>query len=90
MALNIKDGEVERLAGEIAALTGESKTRAVRVALEERRARLALKVTGSDRGADLRRFLEQEVWPTVPKDVLGKEFSRDEEDAILGYREHGV
>src|SRR5262245_54815100 len=30
MALNIKDPETERLAGEIAALTGESKTGAIR------------------------------------------------------------
>ena len=30
MALNIKDPETERLAAEVAAITGESKTRAVR------------------------------------------------------------
>lgn len=34
MALNIKNREVERLAAEIAALTGESKTEAIRRALE--------------------------------------------------------
>jgi hypothetical protein len=56
--LNIKDEEVERLAAEIAALTGE-------------------------------RFLEQEVWPTVPEGVLGKAVSREEEDAILGYGDKG-
>src|SRR5262249_60800991 len=48
MALNIKDPEVEKLAAEIAAMTGESKTRAVKVALQERRQRLALKVVHRD------------------------------------------
>lgn len=42
MALNIKDAETERLASEIAALTGESKTGAVRQALSERKQRLLL------------------------------------------------
>ena len=37
MALTIKNAEVERLATEVARLTGESKTQAVKVALEERR-----------------------------------------------------
>jgi len=36
----------ERLATEIAAMTGESKTRAVKVALQERKQRLALRVAG--------------------------------------------
>jgi antitoxin VapB len=37
MSLNIKNPEAERLAAEIAALTGESKTAAIIVALRERR-----------------------------------------------------
>jgi antitoxin VapB len=37
MALNIKDPETERLAAEVATLTGESKTAAVRAALRTRR-----------------------------------------------------
>ena len=40
MALNIKNAEVERLAAEVARLTGESKTEAIRRALDERRRRL--------------------------------------------------
>ncbi|MCA1672325.1 MAG: type II toxin-antitoxin system VapB family antitoxin, partial [Actinobacteria bacterium] len=40
MALNIKDPETERLATEVAALAGETKTAAVRVALRERLERL--------------------------------------------------
>jgi uncharacterized protein with PIN domain len=34
MALNIKDRETEKLAAEVAAMAGESKTRAVKVALQ--------------------------------------------------------
>jgi antitoxin VapB len=36
MSLNIKNGEAERLARQLAAATGESVTRAVTVALRER------------------------------------------------------
>ena len=89
MALNIKDPKVERLAAEISRLTGETKTRAVRVSLEERRARLSLKVVGSDRRARLVRFLEEEVWPTVRRSVLGKRLGREEEDRILGFGKEG-
>ncbi|HYD05907.1 MAG TPA: type II toxin-antitoxin system VapB family antitoxin, partial [Reyranella sp.] len=40
MALNIKNLAVERLAADVARLTGESKTEAIRRALEERKRRL--------------------------------------------------
>ena len=40
MALNLKNADVERLAAEVSRLTGESKTEAIRKALEERRRRL--------------------------------------------------
>lgn len=90
MALNIKDREAEKLAAEVAAMTGESKTRAVKVALQERKQRLALRIVRRDRGQALRRFLEQEVWPQVPRKVLGRRVSRRERDAILGYGSEGV
>lgn len=90
MPLNIKNSEVERLVDEVAALTGESKTEAVRRALEERRSRLAFHIASDDRTARLQRFLEQEVWPTVPKEELGRSRGREEEDAILGYGVEGV
>ena len=90
MALNIKNEEVERLVEEVARLSGENKTTAVKRALAERRERLVLRVADTDRGARLRRFLESEVWPRVPKDQLGKTLSREEEDAILGYGPEGV
>jgi antitoxin VapB len=90
VALNIKDPETERLAAEVAALTGESKTRAIRKALEERKERLAYQIAPRERLHDLYRFLEQEVWPSVPVDVLGKRLTREEEEAILGYGPTGA
>lgn len=90
MALSIKDEEAERLAAEVAAITGESKTRAVKVALSERRERLALAQAHRDPGAELRRFLEQEVWTQIPHKQLGRPISRREREAILGYGPEGV
>ena len=84
VAINIKSREVERLVSEVAELTGESKTEAVRKALAERKERLKLQVASENRGARLRRFLEEELWPTVPADELGRTLTRAEEEAILG------
>ncbi len=90
MPLNIKDREAERLAAEVAALTGESKTRAIRIALEERKQRLATHVVRRDRGTAIRRFLIEEVWPQVPAPLLGRRLTRREREAILGYGREGV
>ena len=88
MALNIKNLEVERLAAEVARLTKESKTEAIRRSIEERKARLELRLgTAGRRG--LREFLETRVWPQVPPDVLGKPLSKEEEEQILGYGPEG-
>ena len=40
MALSIKDPEADRLARELAGLTGESMTQAIKIALEERLRRI--------------------------------------------------
>ncbi len=90
VAINIKNREVERLVSEVAELTGESKTEAVRKALAERKERLQLQVAAENRGARLRRFLEEELWPSVPADELGRTLTRTEEEAILGYGDEGV
>lgn len=90
MALNIKDAETERLAAEVAELAGETKTRAVKVALEERRRRLRRRISRRDRGEALRRLLEDEIWPQIPPEVLGKPVSKEEREAILGYGPEGV
>ncbi len=66
MALNIKDPETERLAGEVAALAGESKTGAVRQALKERKQRLLFARRGLGRGDRMVAFLEEHLWPQLP------------------------
>jgi antitoxin VapB len=90
MALNIKNGEVERLAAESGRLAGETKTETIRRALEERLARLRLRVARRGREADILAYLEREVWPAVPKRLLGRRLSRREEDRVLGYGPEGV
>ena len=89
MALNINDPEVERLVAEIAAMTGETKTAAVRKALEERRDRLALRRDQRDRRARLSRFLER-FWASVPPKELGRRLTKAEEEAILGLGPEGA
>ena len=90
MALNIKDSETIRLADELAALTGETKTRAVKTALEERRQRLARGISTTERARRLTDLLEGEIWPQVPPKLLGKPMSRKQREAILGYGQDGV
>jgi antitoxin VapB len=89
MALNLKNAEVERLAAEVARMTGESKTEAIRRALDERRQRL--KGRASDRRrARVMQFLEKTVWPTLPEGEFGRRLTRAEEDDILGIGPNGV
>jgi len=90
MALNIKNPEAERLAGEVAALTGESKTEAIRKALMERRARLRSRVSEAGRKERLRRFLELEIWSRVPEDQRGRAPDKAEREQILGLGPSGV
>jgi len=90
MPINIKNPRVEQLITEVARLTGESKTEAVRRALEERRDRLALQAPIANREARLRRLLKGEVWPSIPARALGKPLSKRAEEAILGYGRDGV
>jgi antitoxin VapB len=89
MAMNIKNEAVERLAGEVARLSGESKTEAIRKALEDRRRRLKGAPSADRRDAVLA-FLKKRVWPQVPKAELGRALTKAEEDAILGYGPEGV
>jgi antitoxin VapB len=65
-ALNIKNEQVERLATEVARIAGETKTEAIRRALEDRKMRLALKANLRDRTTQLKEYLEREVWPQLP------------------------
>lgn len=68
----------------MAKIAGESKTEAVRKALEERRERLAFQVPPRDRRAEVMRWLEREVWPKIPRELLGRGLTKEEQEEILG------
>jgi antitoxin VapB len=88
MGLNIKNPEVESLIARVAQLTGRSKTDAVRAAMEKELAMYEPKVERDLSG--LRKWLEEEVWPSIPPEQRGKRLTREEEDEILGYGPGGV
>jgi len=90
VAVNIKNERVERLLDEVAALTGETKTEAVRRSLEERRDRLVRSSTDRHPADRLRRLLEREIWPSIPVAVRGTRLTRGEEEQILGYGPDGA
>ncbi|HEV2719878.1 MAG TPA: type II toxin-antitoxin system VapB family antitoxin [Thermoanaerobaculia bacterium] len=89
MAMNIKHDRAEQLAEEISRLTGESKTAAVLRALEERRERLALASSGTQRMAQALDYLEREIWPDIPRKLLGRRLTKKERERILGYGRGG-
>lgn len=92
MALNIKDKETEALVAEIAALTGETKTGAVRQAARERLERLRLQAGKPNPRRDaesMRRFFE-ELRADIPEELLGKPITKAEREEILGYGPDGV
>lgn len=90
MALNIKDSETEQLATEVALLTGENKTQAVRNALRERRERLQSTRTRMSRAQRIKWFLENEAWPQLPEDATGRTITKADREDILGYGPEGV
>ncbi len=66
--LNIKDAETTRLARELAELTGETQTEAVRKALRERLQReKAERETDAARTAEEKRREFERVWPEIQK-----------------------
>jgi antitoxin VapB len=90
MALNLKNPEVEILAAEVAALSGETKTEAIRRALLDRKARLSLARDRSPKLERWERFLRNRVWPQIPAESLGRAISKQEREEILGYGPDGV
>ena len=85
MGLNPNSDEVDILAKEAALQTHETRSKGNRRSLAERRECL---LTGSRR-LPLMQFLEQQVWPHIPADVLGTTLTREKEDLILGYGPNG-
>ena len=89
MALNLKNPEVERLAAEVAEMARETKTEAIRRALEERKARLAVEVAPKERLNQLVEYLEREVWPHLHPELRAKPITKQEREAILGIGAQG-
>jgi antitoxin VapB len=89
VALNIKDPETEHLAAEVAALTGSTKTGAVRYALRQALESLS-RPSAAQQEERLTRFLEEEIWPLLPPDQLGRPLPKAERERILGFGEHGA
>lgn len=83
MALSLKDAETDRLAREVAALTGESLTTAIRTALGERLTRERLK-RGEPAGLATRLLAIGEHCAAAP------DLDPRSVDEILGYDEDGL
>jgi antitoxin VapB len=90
MALNIKNPEVEKLAAEVADMTGQSKTQAIRTALVELKSRIGKHVVEEDRHTKLMRFLEHEVWTKIPRRALGRRLTKKQRESVLGYGPRGI
>lgn len=83
MALSLKDKETDRLAREVAALTGETLTQAIRKALAERLERVRLRCGDTTRLAD--RLMEIGRHCAALPDVDTRS-----PDEIIGYDENGL
>lgn len=89
MALNIKDPETEALVAEVAELTGDTKTGAVRSAMRKRRDEL--RRSGAVRtGSRGRAVLENEIWPMLGISEEQEPITKAERESILGYGPGGV
>lgn len=94
MALSFKDKETEKLAAEIATLTGESEEEAVRQSLRERGERLGLSARRGRRPRprnldEMLHYMETEIWPFIPNRG-GPPITKEEKEEILGYGPNGV
>jgi antitoxin VapB len=91
MDLNINDTETEKLAAEVAEMTGDTKTDAVREALREKKRRVGMRSGSKEqRRQSLREFLETEIWPQIPDELLDREpMSKEEVEEILGFGPEG-
>jgi antitoxin VapB len=93
MAPAFEDRETERLAAEVAQLTGESVDAAVKNALRERRDRIDPRRAGRRRPRtkeELLRFMEAEVWPLIPAGHRGgPPMTKAERARLLGYGPSG-
>ena len=89
MALNIKNPEVEKLATEVAQMARETKTEAIRKALEERKARLKVGPSREEKYRRAIEYLQREVWPHILPEFRGKPITKQEREEILGIGPNG-
>jgi antitoxin VapB len=82
MALNIKNADADRLARELAAITGLSITDALMEAIQEKLERERGKRSGTRLARDIARIRERLVSLPVQVDETA--------DEIIGYDEHGL
>jgi antitoxin VapB len=85
MTLIIKNQDVENLLKNIVKLTGETKTEAIRKALEERHRQLSNRSLTPNDEERLLTFLENEIWSQIPAELLGTSLTKANEENILGY-----
>jgi antitoxin VapB len=85
MALSLKDPETDRLAREVARLTGESLTEAVRTALAERLERERLR-----RGKPPRKGLAERLNELALECAALPDYDTRSPDEIIGYDENGM
>lgn len=83
MALNIKDREADRLARQLADLTGETITQAVTVALRERLER-------EEKRREAKDILVEEIMEISRRSAALPVYDPRPADEILGYDEHGL
>lgn len=88
MALNIKNPEVEELVTKVAKITGRTKTETVRRAMREELNRHEPPPPKKDLN-ELRRWLEEEVWPVTAPNGPNPPMSKEEVEEILGFGPHG-
>jgi antitoxin VapB len=80
MPMSIKNPEVERLAKELSRLGKSSKTEVIRQALREKKERA--------RRHRLLAFLQERVWPKLPKGASRRR-TKEQEERLVGYGKHG-
>ncbi|HEX4109165.1 MAG TPA: type II toxin-antitoxin system VapB family antitoxin [Solirubrobacteraceae bacterium] len=90
MALHVRDPVIDELVSKLVAVTGETKTAAVRQALIERCERVQAQGLSHDRAAHILGVLEQEIWPALGIEDTQMPFTKAEREEILGYGPGGV
>ena len=85
MPINVKDPVVIKLATQLAALTGESKTEAIRSALEEKISRVSLASAQGTRRAELVRVLGRKLPSMLRAGRRKTSLTAEEVQELLSY-----